>query len=131
MNAVKRLAATSCCALASSLAFGAAVAPIAPVGAGTVASAARLDHAPPSGPIVRIGLTTDRRKVTIAADGPFRILDGDQPAWKPEYREEILVTTHGAAFNDARVWRVQVAAVATKDEADALAAKLASGLGEE
>src|SRR5262245_26516151 len=88
----------------------AATAPPAPPGAPTAAASQqavaplpqaiqeRLRSAPAEGPAVRIGLSTDHRKVTIACDGPFRVLDPatKAPLWKDSYTDDLLVTTHGA-----------------------------------
>ena len=92
----------------------------------------RLKGAPPEGPAIRVGLTTDRLKVTISADGPFLILDSatGRPAWKEQYREDVLVTTHGAVPSEGRIWRVQAAALASRGEAEGLASRLRSEIDE-
>ncbi len=110
---------------------GALIAALAACLAGIAGAAktppSRLDDPPPSGPVVRIGLTADRVKVTLSADGPFRIIEpaSGLAAWKKEYNEEMLVTTHGAPPSQERVWRVQVAAAATeaaaREQADLVA----------
>jgi len=93
----------------------------------------RLSGAGPDGPVVRVGITTDHRRVTISSDGAFRVLDPvtRAPVWKESYREDLLVTTHGARPSDGRVWRVQAASLGAKEESDALATTLEAETGEE
>jgi len=92
-----------------------------------------LKDAPSGGPPIRVGLTADKRKITITSNGPFQITDAStgRPAWKERYREDVLVTTHGAHPSEARVWRVQVASLERKEDAEILATRLGERMGEE
>jgi stage II sporulation protein D len=74
-----------------------------------------------------------RRKFEIASRRGFRILDPDtgRPVWKNEYREPILITTHGAPPSEARIWRVQVASLESREKAQELAERLGGATNEE
>src|SRR5215470_4759861 len=76
----------------------------------------------PSGPKVRIGLTSDPVKVRISADGGIVVLDPvkKQPIWKKKFDGGLyLVSEVSGGGEPGVIYRVQVASFAVKEQAEA------------
>jgi len=76
----------------------------------------------PSGPKVRIGLTTDPVKVRVSADGGIVVRDPvkKQPIWKKKFDGGIyLVSEISGGGEPGVIYRVQVASFVVKEQAEA------------
>ena len=98
------------------------------------ASAPRASPAPsgpvllgPSGPKVRVGLTTDPVKVRVSADGGIVVRDPvkKQPIWKRKFDGGIyLVSEVSGGGEPGVIYRVQVASFVVKEQAEARKAEI-------
>ncbi|HKB06830.1 MAG TPA: SpoIID/LytB domain-containing protein [Candidatus Polarisedimenticolia bacterium] len=83
----------------------------------------------PSGPKVRIGLTTDPVKVRVSADGGIVVRDPvkNQPIWKKKFDGGIyLVSEISGGGEPGVIYRVQVASFVVKEQADAKKSEIES-----
>ena len=84
-------------------------------------------------PTVRIGLSGNGRAVTLSSMGGLHIVDREtgQDAWKHLHRGVVrVVLEKGGDPADAAVFQVQVASLASREEAESLKARLESETGE-
>ena len=84
-------------------------------------------------PTARIGLGGDGRSLSLDSAGGFYIVDRDtgRDIWKHLHQGPVrIVRERGAAPEPAEVFRVQVASLASQQEAEALKARLESETGE-
>src|SRR2546425_10393799 len=81
----------------------------------------------PSGPKVRIGLTTDPVKVRVSADGGIVVRDPvrKQPIWKKKFDGGIyLVSEVSGGGEPGVIYRVQVASFVAKEQAETKKAEM-------
>src|SRR5262249_2532993 len=76
--------------------------------------------------VVRIGLTTDRERITISCGGAFRVTDpaSGQAVWKDSYKDPLTVGIRGSRPTEGRIFRAQVGSFDKKDAAEEQAARL-------
>lgn len=81
---------------------------------------------------VRVGLTTNRERITLSSPGGFRVSDPTTgaPVWKDAFKETLTVGIRGSRPTEGRIYRVQVGSFDNKQAAEDLAASLRKDLGE-
>ncbi|MGI0147949.1 MAG: SpoIID/LytB domain-containing protein, partial [Thermoplasmata archaeon] len=81
---------------------------------------------------IRVGLTTDRQRITISSFGKFCVVEPDsgRAVWKDSYEKPLMVGIRGAPPTEGRIYRVQVGSFDTREAAEALAARLRTDVGE-
>src|SRR5436309_6187462 len=99
-----------------------APAPVREVAPAPVPSVAALR----ANPVIRVGLTTDRVRVTVACASGLRVTDGatGRAVWKDSYRQSVTFGLRGEKPTEGRAYRVQVGSFANREGAEALASKL-------
>ncbi len=83
-------------------------------------------------PLVRVGLTTDARRLTLSSPGGFHLVDAKtgRDLWRRTHRGEVHVVMEPGDGAPPPRFRVQVASLSDPDEAEALRQRVEAETGE-
>lgn len=84
------------------------------------------------GPLVRIGLTTDRRHLTLSSGGGFHLVDADTGSdlWKKRHQGPVHIVLQHRNGGPASRYRVQVASLKERERAQLLRQRIEKETGE-
>jgi stage II sporulation protein D len=84
------------------------------------------------GPLVRIGLTTDRRHLTLSSGGGFHLVDADTGSdlWRKRHQGPVHIVLQHRNGGPASRYRVQVASLKDRERAQLLRQRIEKETGE-
>ena len=83
-------------------------------------------------PLVRVGISTDARRLTLSSKGGFHLVDAraGRDLWRRTHQGDLHIVLDRKDGNQASAFRVQVASLRDAEEAEAMRARIEAETGE-